>query len=78
MKYIKHKFGFKSGNNSFVDLTTQHSLLPSDFCIFCCKEAKDIFEFNDNKFINILELELQNIKYLCLTEEEYIIKKLLE
>jgi len=77
MNFINHKFKTKNGHiihNKYIPLSM------FDTCVYCHNMVGIILNKN-NKYhsINSLEINTESKNFLpCLSEEEYIIKKLLE
>lgn len=76
MKFINHKFITKSGHiihNKYVPLTM------FDTCIHCHNMVGIILNKHDKYTVHSFEINMKDKNYLkCLSEEECIIKSLLE
>lgn len=75
MKYIKHSFvdSLRSTNV----LPTYYKILSTDYCINCNKSVIDLcVVFNIDLLAQSIEFIIEHTK--CITEDEYIIKSIIE
>jgi len=80
---LKHKFGYYNNIlNVFTLLDYNSTIMNTDCCKYCSKTAGELYNFQYVLYIdNIDKMYAEadmNRNHPCLTEDEYIIKKLLE
>lgn len=80
MKYLKHKF-YEKFSDINIEVPLSEGLIGKDYCIYCERTVIELYpKYNLTSSKEEREQMETNINSnnKCLTEEEYLIKRLLE